>query len=130
MCSGVRKSGSPRMREITFRPCACTSRTSARMALTAVGRNVAIRSKVLREYQLALSKQDIPTPALLLDLDLFEINLKRMQDEATRAGKRLRPHAKAHKCVEIAKRQIAAGAHGLCVATVAEAELMSNAGIE
>ena len=43
--------------------------------------------------------------------------------------KSLRPHAKAHKCVEIAKRQIAAGAIGVCVATVAEAELMAGAGI-
>jgi D-serine deaminase-like pyridoxal phosphate-dependent protein len=41
----------------------------------------------------------------------------------------LRPHAKAHKCVEIAKRQIAAGAAGICVATGAEAELMSKAGL-
>jgi D-serine deaminase-like pyridoxal phosphate-dependent protein len=45
------------------------------------------------------------------------------------SGKALRPHAKAHKCVEIAKRQIAAGAIGVCVATVAEAELMAAAGI-
>jgi D-serine deaminase-like pyridoxal phosphate-dependent protein len=45
------------------------------------------------------------------------------------SGKSLRPHAKAHKCVEIAKRQIAAGAIGVCVATIAEAELMAAAGI-
>ena len=45
------------------------------------------------------------------------------------SGKALRPHAKAHKCVEIAKRQVAAGAIGVCVATVAEAELMAAAGI-
>jgi D-serine deaminase-like pyridoxal phosphate-dependent protein len=42
------------------------------------------------------------------------------------AGKKLRPHAKAHKCVEIARRQIALGACGICVATVAEAELMAK----
>ena len=45
------------------------------------------------------------------------------------SGKALRPHAKAHKCVEIARRQIAAGAIGVCVATVAEAEMMAAAGI-
>ena len=45
------------------------------------------------------------------------------------AGKKLRPHAKAHKCVEVAKRQIAAGAIGVCAATVPEAELMVRAGI-
>jgi D-serine deaminase-like pyridoxal phosphate-dependent protein len=76
-----------------------------------------------------LSKLEIPTPALLLDLDAFEGNLSLMADRVKESGKRLRPHAKAHKCVEIARRQIAAGAIGVCVATAAEAELMSQAGI-
>jgi 3-hydroxy-D-aspartate aldolase len=75
------------------------------------------------------SKLEIPTPALLLDLDAFEANLSLMADRVKESGKRLRPHAKAHKCVEIARRQIAAGAIGVCVATVSEAELMSSAGI-
>lgn len=74
-------------------------------------------------------KREILTPALLLDLDAFEANLSRMVDHVHRAGKALRPHAKAHKCVEIAKRQLAAGACGVCVATLAEAELMSKGGI-
>ena len=78
---------------------------------------------------LVLAKQQLPTPALLLDLDKFEVNLARMAAHVKASGKALRPHAKAHKCVEIAKRQIAAGAIGVCVATVAEAELMSTAGI-
>jgi D-serine deaminase-like pyridoxal phosphate-dependent protein len=52
-----------------------------------------------------------------------------MATAAKNAGKKLRPHAKAHKCVEIARRQMAAGACGLCVATVSEAELMAKAGI-
>ena len=74
-------------------------------------------------------KREILTPALLLDLDAFEANLSRMVDHVHRSGKTLRPHAKAHKCVEIAKRQLAAGARGVCVATLAEAELMSKGGI-
>jgi 3-hydroxy-D-aspartate aldolase len=78
---------------------------------------------------LVLTKQQLPTPALLLDLDKFEANLARMAARIKESGKSLRPHAKAHKCVEIAKRQIAAGAIGVCVATVAEAELMVAAGI-
>lgn len=78
---------------------------------------------------LVLIKQQLPTPALLLDLDKFEANLARMTTRIKESGKSLRPHAKAHKCVEIAKRQIAAGAIGVCVATVAEAELMAGAGI-
>ena len=76
-----------------------------------------------------MRKNDILTPALLLDLDAFEANLARMLEHVKRSGKALRPHAKAHKCVEIAKRQIAAGACGACVATLAEAELMQKGGI-
>ena len=76
-----------------------------------------------------LTKKQIPTPALLLDLDRLESNLARMADRARLSGKNLRPHAKAHKCVEIARRQIAHGACGISVATVAEAELMAKNGI-
>jgi 3-hydroxy-D-aspartate aldolase len=72
---------------------------------------------------------EIATPALVLDLDLFETNLARMAARVKAAGKSLRPHSKAHKCPEIAKRQIAAGAIGVCCATVPEAELMAAAGI-
>jgi len=73
--------------------------------------------------------ETLPTPALLVDLPGFEANLARMAAETASAGKRLRPHAKAHKCPEIAKRQIAAGAAGICVATASEAALMTRAGI-
>jgi D-serine deaminase-like pyridoxal phosphate-dependent protein len=76
-----------------------------------------------------LTKSDLSTPALLLDLELFEANIHHMQKTVSGAGKALRPHAKAHKCVEIARRQVAAGAAGVCVATLAEMELMSGAGI-
>ena len=76
-----------------------------------------------------LTKQQLPTPALLLDLDKFETNLARMAARIKESGKSLRPHAKAHKCVEIANRQVAAGAIGVCVATVTEAELMASTGI-
>jgi 3-hydroxy-D-aspartate aldolase len=76
-----------------------------------------------------LTKSQIPTPALLLDLDLLESNLARMAQRAKRSGKKLRPHAKAHKCVEIARRQVKYGACGISVATVAEAELMAKNGI-
>lgn len=76
-----------------------------------------------------LTKSQVPTPALLLDLDAFDANVHRMAIHARDCGKGLRPHAKAHKCVEIAKRQISAGAIGICVATLAEAELMAKAGI-
>jgi D-serine deaminase-like pyridoxal phosphate-dependent protein len=73
-----------------------------------------------------LTKNQIPTPALLLDADLLDANLQRMAQQVKQSGKQLRPHAKAHKCVEIARRQIAYGACGISVATVAEAELMAK----
>lgn len=73
--------------------------------------------------------QQIPTPALVVDLDAFETNLTRMAERVKAAGKSLRPHFKAHKCTEISKRQIALGAIGVCCATVSEAELVASAGI-
>lgn len=76
-----------------------------------------------------LRKTDVPTPALCVDLDLFEANQKAMADHCRGAGCGFRPHAKTHKCPEIAKRQVAAGAFGACVATVPEAEAMVAAGI-
>jgi D-serine deaminase-like pyridoxal phosphate-dependent protein len=71
----------------------------------------------------------IPTPALVVDLDAFETNLTRMAERVKASGKSLRPHFKAHKCTEISKRQIALGAIGVCCATVPEAELVASAGI-
>ncbi len=76
-----------------------------------------------------LTINEVPTPALIADLDLLEANLARMAQHVRCAGKGLRPHVKAHKCVEIARSQMAAGALGLSVATVQEAELMARAGI-
>ena len=69
------------------------------------------------------------TPALLVDLDKLESNLQKMQTAVSRTGKHLRPHAKAHKCVEIARRQVKAGAVGVCVATMPEMQWMTAAGI-
>jgi 3-hydroxy-D-aspartate aldolase len=74
-------------------------------------------------------KSDLPTPALLVNLDYLESNVTKMQAAVSAAGKQLRPHSKAHKCLEIARRQIGAGAAGVCVATLAEMELMTGAGI-
>ena len=71
----------------------------------------------------------LPTPALLVDLDRFEANLRTLADHCRKAGRAFRPHAKTHKCPEIAKRQVASGAACVCVATVPEAEAMAAAGI-
>jgi len=76
-----------------------------------------------------MNRPEVPTPALLLDLDRFERNVQKMAAFVKGAGKKLRPHAKTHKCPEIARRQIAAGAVGVCVAKVGEAEVMAAAGV-
>ncbi len=72
---------------------------------------------------------EVDTPALLLDLDAFEANVGRMADFARSAGMKLRPHAKSHKCPEIALRQVAAGAVGICCQKVSEAEAMVDGGV-
>jgi D-serine deaminase-like pyridoxal phosphate-dependent protein len=69
------------------------------------------------------------TPALLIDLDRLERNIAVMADHLASRGHGLRPVAKIHKSVEIARRQIAAGALGVCCATLAEAETMVDGGI-
>jgi 3-hydroxy-D-aspartate aldolase len=71
----------------------------------------------------------IDTPALVLDLDAFEANVRTMADLARSRGIALRPHAKTHKSGEIGRRQIAAGAVGLCCAKLGEAEALAAEGI-
>lgn len=75
-------------------------------------------------------RYELATPALVIDLDLFEQNIARMAEFARSHGIALRPHAKTHKCAEIAQRQIAAGALGICVAKLGEAEALADAGVD
>jgi D-serine deaminase-like pyridoxal phosphate-dependent protein len=72
---------------------------------------------------------DIDTPALILDLDRFDTNLERMMTAAAAAGVRVRPHAKSHKSLQIAHRQVAAGAVGVCCQKIGEAEVFLSGGI-
>ena len=72
----------------------------------------------------------IDTPALILEMDAFEANVERMAAEAARMGVALRPHAKSNKCAEIARRQLAAGAVGVCVQKVSEAAALADAGVD
>lgn len=74
-------------------------------------------------------KLEIDTPCLVVDLDLLDENLQKMQARAKAAGKALRPHAKTHKCSTLAKMQIANGAIGVCAAKVSEAEALVDAGM-
>lgn len=70
---------------------------------------------------------EIETPALVVDLDILDRNLRRVADYARKNGLRLRPHTKTHKSVMLAKRQLELGAAGLTVAKVSEAEVMLGA---
>jgi D-serine deaminase-like pyridoxal phosphate-dependent protein len=72
--------------------------------------------------------EEVDTPALILDLDAFETNQQRLK-EAIRGRVRVRAHAKTHKCPEIGRRQVAAGAVGVCCQKVSEAEAMVEGGI-
>jgi len=75
------------------------------------------------------SRQRLGTPCLVLDLERFERNLATLQAHALRHGYALRPVAKIHKSSAIAQRQMAAGAIGQSCATLAEAEVMVDAGV-
>ncbi len=72
---------------------------------------------------------EIDTPSLILDLDAFEGNLRRLKDSLAGKTVALRPHAKSHKCPQIALRQIALGAVGVCCQKVSEAEALVQGGV-
>ncbi len=71
----------------------------------------------------------IDTPALLIDREILELNIDNMQKKADLHGIKLRPHVKTHRMPELALMQVAAGASGITVAKVGEAEVMAEAGI-
>lgn len=73
---------------------------------------------------------NLDTPVLLVDEAALDRNIARMKDATETAGVSYRPHAKTHKSVEIARRQIAAGAGGICCAKLGEAEVMAAGGID
>src|SRR5712664_4726122 len=83
--------------------------------------------QIRARLRIPMTRDEIPTPALLLDLDRFERNLERMTKHVRAAGKQIRPHAKTHRCPEIARRQLAAGALGVACAKLGEAEVMARA---
>jgi 3-hydroxy-D-aspartate aldolase len=76
-----------------------------------------------------MALREVDTPALVIDLDAFERNLRRMSDTVAKTGVRLRPHSKTHKSSIIAHRQIALGAVGVCCQKVSEAEIMVRDGV-
>ena len=76
------------------------------------------------------SRRSLNTPALVLDVEALDRNIATMAAFAAANGLKLRPHAKTHKSVDIARRQIAAGAVGVCCAKLGEAEALADGGIE
>ncbi len=101
---------------------ACDSGTSARSAESPL-----THEPIPLDPPLAV--EDVPTPALLVDVARMELNLAKMAAHAEEQGISLRPHTKTHKCPLLAKRQMEMGAVGVCCAKVGEAEVMVEAGI-
>lgn len=77
-----------------------------------------------------VAKYDLDTPAVVVDLAVLDANIDRMARAMAARGVVLRPHAKTHKSVAVARRQLEAGAVGLTVATLSEAEVFANAGCD
>jgi D-serine deaminase-like pyridoxal phosphate-dependent protein len=76
-----------------------------------------------------LTKDELATPALLLDLDAFHSNIGKMAGYLKERKRAFRPHGKTHKCPEIAKALIRAGAVGVCAAKISEAEAFAREGV-
>jgi D-serine deaminase-like pyridoxal phosphate-dependent protein len=87
-------------------------------------------SRIAQGDYRGMTKDMLPTPCMVVDLDMFKANVQHVADTAKANGIHVRPHVKIHKSVDVAKYQIAAGAIGLTCATIAEAELFSGAGIQ
>lgn len=79
--------------------------------------------------EIGMTLDEVDTPALIVDLDAFERNLRRLPERIAGSGVRLRPHAKTHKCAVIALKQIELGAVGVCCQKVSEAEALVYGGV-
>ena len=88
-----------------------------------------LESRIARGDLKDTYKEDLPTPCMVVDLEIFEKNLQTMAAHCRNTGIHLRGHVKVHKSPEIARRQAALGSIGVTCATVAECELMSHAGL-
>jgi D-serine deaminase-like pyridoxal phosphate-dependent protein len=82
------------------------------------------------ELNRGISKWDLDTPALVLDLGKLEQNIAAMQSSLSKTGVASRPHAKTHKSAEIAQLQLAAGSIGICTAKISEAEALFAEGVQ
>jgi 3-hydroxy-D-aspartate aldolase len=78
---------------------------------------------------IGMTLAEVDTPALILELDAFERNLRRLPESLGDRKIMMRPHAKSHKCPQIAMRQMALGAVGVCCQKVSEAEVLVEGGV-
>ena len=88
-----------------------------------------VETQITRRDFRNLTKEDLPTPCMVVELDALEKNLKTMADHCRTADIQLRGHVKVHKSPDIAHRQLKLGGIGVTCATIAESELMSGSGI-
>ena len=89
-----------------------------------------MRAMSIEDVKPGVSKWELDTPALCVDLDKMEKNIETMQAALKKSGIPSRPHAKTHKCAAIAKRQLATGSIGICCAKLSEAEAMVAQGVD
>ena len=89
-----------------------------------------MRAMSIEDVKPGVSKWELDTPALCVDLDKMEKNIQTMQAALQKSGIPSRPHAKTHKCAAIAKRQLATGSIGICCAKLSEAEAMVAQGVD
>ena len=81
--------------------------------------------------KIGMEFKDIQTPALIIDYDIFKLNISKMKNFVNNNKIKLRPHAKMHKSVDVANYQINyGGAHGICCQKVSEAEVFAKSGIK
>src|SRR5437870_12140628 len=89
-----------------------------------------MRARAADDKLTGVSKWELDTPALCVDLDKLEQNLATLKAKPATTGVATRPHAKTHKCPAIAKLQMAAGSIGVCTAKVSEAEALFANGVD
>src|SRR3954466_12047892 len=87
-------------------------------------------SRMSLQQRLGVLESVPDTPSLVLDVDATQRNIDAMQAAANAGGKKLRPHAKTHKMLEVARMQLAAGAVGLQVAKLGEVEAFLPSGVD
>jgi D-serine deaminase-like pyridoxal phosphate-dependent protein len=104
-------------------------KSSAGLMMGAAAFGDTIEARIARHDFKDLHKEDLPTPCMLVDQDIFDANLRKMANHCRSTGIHLRGHVKVHKSTAIAQRQIALGGIGVTCATIAECELMAGVGI-